>query len=439
MRKVAFFDNKRMLIMICTAIIFLCMICYSILTDTQSLAYADEETEQMHDSESADLTNENSEAQIMSSEKNGTEVNLNSVDISNFSNVHLIPNSNYFYLNPDHGDNDGSINSKGTCTTVAIELLMGYHNFYSDRRLIPNVTSSGEKFLIDYYGDIAFHPSIYNGAPELIVSDHDALFDDKGNSRKLISAAIGTADAFYYELIDLTTWAEFPGLGQNLIALKNAANKFVDTYSSAEGVNISYSTYSKNKAIGEINAGRPVVLAYEPVFSGAEKFHVIVAYGYATYNGQEGYIVHYGWDSFETQIWVPESWFGYQVTMTVNHTHNMQNTTEIYNSECMVFQCSTCGYREPRYPYITNTTGNIINGMAFQMYGSLNIPTTIRGKTITGIGNAAFVNQNNLSSVNIPSSVTDIGANAFENCINLTSVDFGSDSQLQSIGNSAFA
>lgn len=40
--------------------------------------------------------------------------------ITDQKNVKYIPNSNYFLLNPRHHVNDGSDNSAGTCTTVAI-------------------------------------------------------------------------------------------------------------------------------------------------------------------------------------------------------------------------------------------------------------------------------------------------------------------------------
>ena len=379
-----------------------------------------------------------SNIQLLSKDKDSIELNLNNVNINYFDNVHLIPNSNYFYLNPDHGDNNGSINSEGTCTTVAMELLMGYHNYYSDRRLIPHINNSSDKFLIDYYGDIAYHPSIYYGNPAPIVSDYFALYDTNGNPTKLVSAAIGTADAFYYELIELTTWAEFPSIGQNLIALKNAANKFVERYSFADEVNINYSIYSKSNVISELNAGRPVVLGYEPVFSGADSFHVVVAYGYATYNGSEGYIVHYGWGEDKTQIWVPESWFGYQVTMNVAHTHSMLDTGESYDFSYKIYECSICGYKEPICYYTFDTTGSIITGTNFTLNGDIQIPNTIKGHTITAIGNAAFANQGNLTSITIPDSVTNIGANAFENCCSAESITITTDSQLTSIGNSAF-
>ena len=45
---------------------------------------------------------------------------------------------------------------------------------------------------------------------------------------------------------------------------------------------------------------------------------------------------------------------------------------------------------------------------------------------------------NSLTSITIPDTVTSIGQSAFQDCSNLTSVNFGNNSQLTSIGDYAF-
>ena len=50
------------------------------------------------------------------------------------------------------------------------------------------------------------------------------------------------------------------------------------------------------------------------------------------------------------------------------------------------------------------------------------IPSTYEGLPVAGIGNSAFENCSELTSVVIPDSVTNIGNNAFNNCSSLTSV-----------------
>ena len=88
-------------------------------------------------------------------------INLNETPIENFTGVHLIPNSNYFYLNPKHHSNLEGESFQGLCSTVAVQLLVGYHNYYSDRRLIP-ANANGKQFLSTNYGDIDKHPNVNN-------------------------------------------------------------------------------------------------------------------------------------------------------------------------------------------------------------------------------------------------------------------------------------
>jgi hypothetical protein len=59
--------------------------------------------------------------------------------------------------------------------------------------------------------------------------------------------------------------------------------------------------------------------------------------------------------------------------------------------------------------------------------GTVNIPSTIVGLPVTGIGNSAFYRSFHLSGVTIPDSVVSIGTNAFGYCTNLTSVAMGTN------------
>ena len=54
--------------------------------------------------------------------------------------------------------------------------------------------------------------------------------------------------------------------------------------------------------------------------------------------------------------------------------------------------------------------------------GTLIIPRTINGKSVTSIGSSAFSGCSGLTSVTIPSSVTSIGSSAFSGCSGLTSI-----------------
>jgi hypothetical protein len=67
---------------------------------------------------------------------------------------------------------------------------------------------------------------------------------------------------------------------------------------------------------------------------------------------------------------------------------------------------------------------------------TLNIPAQIQGLPVTVVGNAAFCDSHDLTSITIPSSVTSIGDWAFSYCSSLTSVTI--PSSVTSIGRCAF-
>lgn len=76
---------------------------------------------------------------------------------------------------------------------------------------------------------------------------------------------------------------------------------------------------------------------------------------------------------------------------------------------------------------ITGYTGN---------GGDVTIPNTISNLLVTSIGNSAFSDCTNLTSVAIPDSVTNIGNKAFQYCTRLTNVVTGNN--VSNIGDSAF-
>jgi len=69
--------------------------------------------------------------------------------------------------------------------------------------------------------------------------------------------------------------------------------------------------------------------------------------------------------------------------------------------------------------------------------GDFIIPSTYEGKPITSIGDQAFKDCKNLTSVTIPDSVTSIGDEAFSSCWDLTSVTI--PDSVTSIGDEAFS
>ena len=69
--------------------------------------------------------------------------------------------------------------------------------------------------------------------------------------------------------------------------------------------------------------------------------------------------------------------------------------------------------------------------------GDIVIPDTYRGKPVTSIGENAFFNKNDVTSVKLGANVTSIGKLAFGNCSFLTAVELSD--KLTSIGENAFA
>ena len=68
--------------------------------------------------------------------------------------------------------------------------------------------------------------------------------------------------------------------------------------------------------------------------------------------------------------------------------------------------------------------------------GAVNIPSTIEGLPVTAIGNRAFDDLHNLTSVTVPGTVATIGSLAFNFCFGLNSATISNG--VASIGDSAF-
>jgi hypothetical protein len=78
----------------------------------------------------------------------------------------------------------------------------------------------------------------------------------------------------------------------------------------------------------------------------------------------------------------------------------------------------------------------IITGLVDEKVATINIPNRIEGYPVTSIGDYAFNECSNLTSVTISSSVTSIGDYAFNECSNLTSITI--PNSITAIGNGTF-
>lgn len=365
-------------------------------------------------------------ATVQNNKESYSYVDMDSLSEDELTDVKYISNSLYFLKNPLHAEQVKEYNSKGTCTTVAMQMLLGYHNYYSDRRLIPKYSSSGVAFLSDNFGD----PVSRMGLAEV------ARGNDQGKDY------LGTQDSLYNELYSLTILGEFPGLGQSVYNVTDAAKKFIDKYALAikDNIFIEASTYSESQAKAEIDAGRPILLGFNPIFSDADTFHVMVVYGYATVNGEFGYIVHYGFWGEYSHGWVPADCIGFQVRMNVTHNHTVNidtgnNLQEKY--ACVTYReiACECGYSEVEDLYSTDDSGHTITGVNYPLINEVQIPESIHGKEITAVGDGAFKGQA-VVSLEFPFYVRKIGDGAFEDCTYLT--DLKTTQYITAIGKNAF-
>ena len=112
-----------------------------------------------------------------------------------------------------------------------------------------------------------------------------------------------------------------------------------------------------------------------------------------------------------------------------------------------VYQCSVCGTESATesiptaseglaYHVNADRTTCTITGIGTCTETDVRIPKAIDGYWVTNIGNFAFINCNNLTSIVIPNSVMSIGDYAFDDCTSLQSITI--PDSVMSIGDRAF-
>ena len=93
-------------------------------------------------------------------------------------------------------------------------------------------------------------------------------------------------------------------------------------------------------------------------------------------------------------------------------------------------------YSEPDYLYKELDDGTVQIIQYTGKIAELTIPSKLAEKKVSGIGNGAFANMSDLTSVTIPKGVTSIGDSAFKYCEGLTSITIPDG--VKSIGGDAF-
>lgn len=270
---------------------------------------------------------------------NGEVPNLYTGSLIRLTDGVYIPNYRYFLLEPNHGQN-----STGTCGAVAAQLLLSYHNYYSDRRIIAN------NYLIGDDLNPESNPNLCND-PMLMTSD-----------------TLGTRG--YYEDGHDDTNSYFHYIVENIppsattTQVKNGIDNVLSERNAEIDETIEYTIISNFKsAIGyadpmgisaEIGKGNPVILLMQESMGGSD--HYVIAYGCNnyTYPGSTasyfGYITHFGWKTSANgtnylNIWVNASWCYSYISLNIEHTHNYYEDGAISGTNRTEYKCSTCGHR----------------------------------------------------------------------------------------------
>ncbi len=394
-------NHKNIIITgLCTMVICICVFCYS-----TRVVYADNS-----DSNTFNRSSENTsvEGAYLLHGTNKAKYIFDELNQDKVVGLKYIDNAYYFIANPKHNENNGNYNANGICTTIAVQLLLGYHNYYSDRRLIS------ESYLEDNYGDLS-----------------TSLLIDHNGGGKQGREDLGTKDSFCSLLLSLTSNSDNAVLGQTIDNVTDGTKNYINerATSIADSVHISSDYYSKSDAINDIDNGLPIILGMSPFNAPTKSFHVVVAYGYAYIDGVFGYLVHYGWGDAATEVWVPESWFAYQIRMSLDHNHVLKDTLTNHFDAYRELYCEICGYKtiEPLF----KASDSKITGANYPINGTFKNPKTITfynkqnatfsTETITGIAEYAFANNTEITEVVFRGDDITIGSHAFDGCVNLES------------------
>jgi len=237
-----------------------------------------------------------------------------------FEDAVYIPNADFFIRNPMHFWNSSSNldqpkNIGGVCTSVAAQLVLSYHNYFTDRRIIPK-WHGGERFLAEEYGNLNQWPG-FNLRPQTRRWSEDAEVY-RYESRSMCTS-IGTTDVMF-----LNKFNHIPGIywvNQTPSYVARGMRNFLEEHyrdgnsNRLDGnVTVTSNRASHNnvatRARAEIDAGRPVIIGLDWRTGGISGFaiHAVVAFGhhYLYLEGvrTHGFIVHLGWRRRDHHVWV---------------------------------------------------------------------------------------------------------------------------------------
>ncbi len=280
---------------------------------------------------------------ISESSEGGALINSSSPPYDRDNLIHMkngtfIPNYRYFLLNPRHGKNE-----TGTCSAIAAQLLLSYHNYYSDRRIIDNKYLNGNST-----NEAEKNPNYCNDPMKMDWSTLGTrgIYEDGSDDENSYFSYVVSKIPAHASIFRIKS-------GINEI-LTEAANGNID-YSIDMRFNGLYAVDS-NLVIPILDSGKPVLLSMQEFLGGTD--HALIAYGYNYYwypNSTDryfGYITHFGWDENKItydengnpnrvtylDVWVNSMWCQSYLSLNINHLHRYVQ----YGKE---FKCFLCGHR----------------------------------------------------------------------------------------------
>ncbi len=346
------------------------------------------------------------------------------------TNVKYITDADYFLIGPHHGEN-----SSGTCSAVAAQLLLSYHNYYSDRRLIDN------KYLFDGEDN-----------PNTCTNPLKMTSETLG-TRGILENGSDETNSYFYKIIQKVPASPGPnkrasGLRSILAERKEELNLDDDLATITSAITIFG---VGDKIENEIDQNYPVIIGFR---HNAGSYHAVVEYGYQTLggsgtnqDGQFGFIVHYGWASpndwtDNSNMWINGSWCMSYTWMRVPHVHELEYKGNVPN-EYYEKVCTICGYRTSDLPLQTRDVngeaiieGTILNGSPVPLPADFIIPSNVNMLPVVGIDPNAFANQTNIVNLTLPVRLRTIDDGAFSDCTNLRTINL--PDSVTTIGENAF-
>ncbi len=258
----------------------------------------------------------------------------------------LIPNYRYFAVNPLHGKNENGIygnGNTGTCGAVAAQILLGYNNYYNDRRIIENRFLNG-------YDDVSNSVKYPERNPNLCT-----------DPMSMTALTLGTrsedtgANSFYSKVITsiMEPNTSSASIKEVYSGIKRILNEHLsiddyEIYYQFRGWVFGYAPVSSEPIKSELNAGRPLIISLSKHLGATN--HQVVGYGYQDFtypaNGgtYSGYVVHFGWRG-DNCVWVNSSWCKGYISLKMNHKHNYNEVGTIPGTTRTEYKCNTCSHR----------------------------------------------------------------------------------------------